>query len=174
MATTWTFPTNITQYAEPDAGDVHIRWDDSSNFSDLKTSNLQYVSSLGDLVHISRSPKPDIVNKTYYLQLTGFNFQNLPETISGLSVRLTANRSGRVTDDTVQLCLDGELIGQNQASLELLPLKIYSGDSAYWGVNLTSSLVQNPLFGITIRFKSHPSWPHRTPIDIDAVELQIY
>lgn len=174
MATTWTFPTNITQYAESGAELVHIKWDDSSNFSDLTTANMQYVSSLGDLIHISRSPKPDIVNKTYYMMLTGFVFQNIPNPVTGLTIRLRANRSGRVTDDTIQLCVGNATIGDNHASLELSPMKIYSGNSSYWGIDLTPQLLQDPSFGVVLRFKSHPSWPHKNPIDIDAVELQIY
>lgn len=175
MTTAWTNPTLITQYAEPGGEDMHLLWDDSNNFNELRNLDGHTVGTLKPLIHIARSPKLDVVNKTYYIRLTGYNFVNLPSVVSGIELRLTANRGGRITDDTVQLCLNDDFFGDNNATLSLDPMKIYGGDTKLWGLKtIQVSDVQNPSFGITLRFRSHPSWPHKTPIDIDAVEMRIH
>lgn len=175
MATSWTNPTIISQFAEEGAENHHIPWLDRDNFSDLKYSNGHFVGTDGVLEHIARSPKPDIVNKTYYIRATGYNFYNLPNTISGIELKLTTRRAGRVTDDTVQLTFNNTLLGENQATLDVNPIKVYGNSTFLWGLDSVSqSILQDPSFGILLRFKSHPSWPHRTPAEIDSVELRIH
>lgn len=175
MATSWTNPTIITQFAEEGAENHHIPWLERDRFSDLRSSNGQFVSTNGLLEHTARHPKPDVVNKTYYIKTTGYNFYNLPDIITGVELKLTTRRSGRVTDDTVQLTLNNQLIGENQASLDLSPIKLYGNSTFLWGLkNINRSVIIDPSFGIIIRFKSHPSWPHKSPAEIDSVELRIH
>jgi hypothetical protein len=113
--------------------------------------------------------------KTYYLELTGYNFQNLPDVITGIEARLTADRRGRITDEQTFLCLDGAMIGNNKADLSLAPKKTYGGETDLWGTeNLSTADLQNSSFGITIRFQSHPHWPHKDGASVDSVELRIY
>ena len=174
MTTPWTLSTSVVQYAEPGAEDIHIPWDNTNNFQGIKILDQTYIKTTKDLLHISRSPKIDITMKTWYLRATGFNFTNLPETISGIEVRLSGNRRGRITDDTVQLCLAEELIGDNRATLDLSPQKIYGTDTDLWNTQLTLSNIQDPTFGVVIRFQSHPRWPHKDSAFLDSVELRIY
>ena len=84
------------------------------------------------------------------------------------------NRLGRITDETVQLCRNNELIGDNHASLNLDLIKIYGSDTDNWNTNLTMSNIQNSSFGVVLRFQSHPNWPHKSSPLIDAVELRIH
>lgn len=174
MTTAWQTPTTIIQYPEEGAENIHVQWDNTNNFANIKYVDESYVGTMTALEHSARSPKTDITNKTYYLCLTGYNFTDVPEVISGIEVRLTSNRKGRVADDTIQLCYNGALLGENQADLIVNPLKIYGGTTNLWGAeNLTPSMVTDSSFGVVLRFRSHPSWPHRDPAFINSVEIRI-
>jgi hypothetical protein len=174
MTSNWALPTIITQYAEEGAEDAHISWQEANEFSSLKSDDGKSIKTTSDLVHIAREPRHDITQKTYFLKITGFNFVNLPDVISGIEMKLSMNRFGRITDDTVQLCINDQLIGENQATLDLNPIKIYGDQTSMWDANLSVSDVQNSSFGITLRFKSHPRWPHRSSAMIDAVQVRVY
>jgi hypothetical protein len=173
MATNWTSPNTIEQYAESDAENIHVSWD-ASEFSNLRNLDGRSVKTVRDLLHIARDPRHDIVEKTYFLRVSNFNFVRLPDTLSGIEVRITANRYGRITDDTVQLCLGGTLIGENQATLELSPIKTYGSSESRWSANLSMSDIQLSSFGVVVRFKSHPSWPHKCSVLIDAIEIRVH
>ena len=164
MATNWSLPSIITQYAESGAEDVHLLWDLTEQR--LKTS--------GQLQHIARSPKHDLRNKTYFLKLQGFNFTSAPEVLSGIALRLAVSRRGRITDETIQLCLGEDLVGDNLASLSLDPMKTYGGETNLWNTSLSITDILTPEFGVVLRFQAHPHWPHRDAAFIDAVEIQIY
>ena len=114
-------------------------------------------------------------NKTYFVRATGFNFRNLPDFVSGIEVRLTARRYGRATDDTIELCLNEQTIGDNQATISIAPEKIYGGETNLWSTdNLSIDDIRNETFGIVIRFQAHPHWPHKDPVLIDSVEMRIH
>jgi hypothetical protein len=175
MTSNWTSPSTITQYSESEAENLHISWDNiNSNPISISVDRLALITK-GTLTHISRSPRTDLVNKTYYVRFSGFNFQNLPNSISGIEVRLTADRRGRITDETIQLSKNQLLIGENLANLDLSPIKTYGGDSIRWGLNdLTIADIIDPTFGITLRFQSHPLWPHNDGARIDSMEIRIH
>ncbi len=175
MATDWTNPQNIIQYSESGAENVHLSWDDSNGFAGLRSANGTSVGTIGELFHISRSPKPDITNKTYFLKLTGYNFYLLPKLISGIELKIHSKRAGRVTDDVVMLTYNDELLGINQARLEINPIMLYGGETSFWGLDLvTRSMIENSSFGVVVRFQSHPSWPHSDPMDLISVQLRIH
>lgn len=171
MSTPWTSPNIIEQYFEDEG---HIAWHEVNNFSNLKSANNQGVSTITPLLHISRQPRNDIKMKTYYLRATGFNFDNMPGAVSGVKVRLTMNRQGRITDETVQLTTNETLIGENKAVLDLNPTQIYGSETDLWSIeNISPALIQDSSFGIVLRFQSHPKWPHKSTPIIFGVELQI-
>lgn len=175
MTTLWATPTTISQYAEQDSEEFHVKWDDSTGFVDLMSTNEQSVGTLDTLYHIARSPKTDITNKTYYIKVTGFNFAEIPDQISGIEVRIKMNRRGRVTDDTVQLCYGNDIVGENKADLTVLPIKVYGSSTDTWQIpSLTSIDLTSGLFGVILRFKAHPKWPHRDAAFIDSVEMRIH
>lgn len=175
MTTFWATPQLVSQYTEPTTENVYVQWDEQDNFNAIKSLNGRSLGTLKCLEHISRSPKTDITNKTYYLKVTNFNFQNLPNTISGIELRLSMQRSGRVTDDTIQLCYNNNPIGDNLANLDVSPIKIYGSPTSLWSVeNLTPTMVNDISFGIIFRFKAHPKFPHKTGAFVDAVELRIH
>ncbi len=174
MTSNWALPTQIIQYAESGAEESHIPWTEVDNFYSLKNLDGKSIKTERDLLHIARDPKKDITEKTYFLKLTGFNFLNVSSNISGIEVKLTMNRFGRITDDTVQLCLNNNEIGENRANLLLDPIKTYGSQNDLWETTLTNSDVLNPTFGIILRFQSHPRWPHKSTPMIDSVQIRIH
>ena len=174
MTTAWTLPNTVSQYAETSFENIHVSWLEIDNFSSLKTKDLKSVRTSRDLVHIARDPRHDILEKTFFLKCTGFSFTNLPLIISGIEVKLTMNRFGRITDDVIQLCLDDNLIGINKADLNLDPIKVYGTASDIWETSLTAENIQSNSFGVILRFESHPNWPHKCSALIDAVEIRIH
>jgi hypothetical protein len=175
MTTAWTLPTIFSQYAEPGGEEAHVPWNDSTQFRELRNLDGGSISTQKPLLHISRSPKYDILMKTYFLKTTGFQFDNLPDVISGIECRLTMNRGGRIMDDTISLCYNDAVIGDNQATVTLLPIKVYGNETDLWKSNsITREMLQDNSFGVVVRFKSHPNWPHKSTPLVDAVELRIH
>ena len=179
MTTTWARPYSIRQYAE---ADQNIAWQ-TANFVDLSKDGHANIETVSPLYHTARSPKLDLTYKTWYLECTGFNFTNLSSVITGISAIIFMDRGGRIVDDTVQLTYQGELIGNNKpagiidprtgASL-LAPVTAYGGLSDAWGVkNLSRDMIGDPSFGITVRYQSHPHWPHKTVPSLKSIQLQI-
>jgi hypothetical protein len=58
--------------------------------------------------------------------------------------------------------------------MDLSPVKVYGGEGDLWATQLTVNDIQDPTFGVLLRFQSHPHWPHKDSAMLDAVELQIY
>jgi hypothetical protein len=112
--------------------------------------------------------------KTWYLQFTGFNFTNLPAHITGIETKIVAQRHGRITDETVQLCNKGVPIGINKGDFDLSPQKIYGGETELWGTGLTADSINDPTFGVLLRFQSHPHWPHKDTAFLYSVEVRIH
>ena len=179
MTTSWTRPSTIRQYAE---AETNIAWHDA-HFYELQSAGVGSLETVAPLLHIARSPKTDLIFKTNYLELTGFNFTGIPTTISGISAVISMDRGGRIIDETIQLTYQGELIGTNRpagimdpitgASL-LAPVTNYGGVNDTWEIkNLTLDMVTDPSFGITLRYQSHPHWPHRTTPALRSIQLQI-
>jgi hypothetical protein len=176
MTTEWTTPTIFSQYVESGAETAHIPWNDSNGWAALLNRNVnEKIGTNGTLTHIARSPKHDILSKTYYVKCQGFNFVNLPDSPSGIELRLTTQRRGRITDETIQLCFDNNTISENLADLIVDPVKIYGGSTSLWSVkNLSMSTIEDSKFGVVIRLQSHPNYPHRDEAYINAVELRIH
>ncbi len=174
MTSNWALPRTISQYAEEGGESAHISWEEIDSFSSLKTLDGKSIKTTKDLVHIARDPKADIRQKTYFLKVTNFNFENVPSNINGIELRISMKRHGRITDETVQLTLNNQLVGSNQASLDLAPIKLFGGENLLWDSTLSTEDILNPTFGIILRFQSHPHWPHKSSPLIDAVELRIH
>jgi hypothetical protein len=179
-------PTNtatIIQYAEDEL--TQIQWNTASLEMLASPNNVVGITTMQPLIHFARSPKYDLTNVTWFIKYTGFNFINVPDTISGITATIEMNRGGRAADDTIQLVYNGDMIGENQAKpavihnairdISALENKaIYGGPSNTWGVSdITPDMVNDPSFGIVIRYKSHPAWPHKTYPLLYSVQLQI-
>ena len=174
MTSNWTLPTAVTQYAETDAEDIHVSWLTNNDFYSIKNLDNKFVKTSRDLLHIAKQPKHDLVEKTFFLKATGFNFTQLPEIVSGIEMRLTMNRHGRISDETIQLCLNDQSIGDNQAKLKLDPITIYGTETYKWGSEIDISNIQNNNFGVLLRFQSHLNWPHKCSAFLGAIEIRVH
>ena len=167
MTSNWASPTSIIQYAEPGAEDFHVSW------IHLDTIPLEIQTSR-DLLHIAMQPKHDILETTYFLKFSGFNFSTLPSVVSGIEMRLTMKRNGRINDETIQLCLGDNLLGDNISTSNVDTIKLYGGENDKWNTSVTPSTLSDINFGVIMRFKSHPRWPHKTGAMVNGVELRVH
>lgn len=173
MTSLWTPPSKFYQYFEEGAQDVDSSWIED-DFNEIRLFDKKSLGIIKPLYHIARSPQHDLMNKTYFLRLTNFRFVNVPATISGIELKINSRRAGRIMDETVQLCLNENLIGDNKALTTINPISVYGGEDDLWGTNLDASQLNDLTFGIVLRFKANPKWPHRDSIFIDSVELRIH
>lgn len=111
-------------------------------------------------------------NATSQLWTSGYNFNNTG-TIVGIEVLLNAQRLARVQDYVVQLCLNGELIGDNKANEDLSNSKVYGSNTDLWGTELTADML-NTTFGVVLSFQSHMYYPHRDLGYIDQVSIRVH
>jgi hypothetical protein len=172
MPTPWFYPNTVTQYAEVDS---HIAWSgEETGFSSIKSNNGDFLITKKELLHIANSNLNDLKMKTYFLHLSNFKIISLPEVPSGIEVELEMRRGGRITDETMQLMYADINIGDNQASYKLDANTIYGSSTNTWGVDLTKTMLQDDTFGISVRFQSHPNWPHRESPKINYIRLRVW
>jgi hypothetical protein len=178
MTTSWIYPTSVTQSAE---FLEHIEWYSSNgNLNVLSQLDTNHIRTVKNLLHISNATAGDIRQKTWYLFCTGFNFDTLPDTITGLDIQLNVVR-GRVVEDVVQLVYQGSLIGDNKVyysqdienHINVVPNPMYSGANDYWKTNLTSAILSDPTFGVCLRFQSHPYYPHSEVPVLHTVAMRV-
>ena len=176
MPTSWTYPTTASQYTD---SEIHIPWlHTNEEFTEIdlgsKTYEINLIHSAKDLLHISNTLVQDIRMKTYYLVLTGFSWRNLPITISGIEARVNVRRTGRITDETIQLYYNAP-IGINQSTLDLSNDKTYGAPDSLWGLEeITRDMLTEPTFGIVLRYQSHPDWPHKVTPNMEHVQLRVW
>lgn len=167
MPSSWSYPSSVTQYAEVPN---HIAWREVGN----EFTQLNFVTTVTDLKHISNTAVNDIKMKTYYLVLTGFQWTDLPTSIAGIEARINVKRLGRITDDTVSLYLN-QGIGENRANADLANDKTYGSETDVWGLEtITSAMMNDPNFGLILRYQSHPSWPHSAAPIMQHVQIRVW
>ena len=133
------------------------------------------------LKHIANPASGPIRDSTFALVCTGFNIPLLDE-INGIEVRVTGQRNGRIADETIQLTYENSAIGRNNFSYETdeegrLPLfndTVYGGSEDLWGAEVTVEMLQDPSFGVILKFQSHPYYPHSSDMQIESVSLTVY
>lgn len=166
MPTLWTTPTTVTQYKEYED---HIDW---TNISAVSFPDTNSARTVKPLLHIAVSRDNNIKMKTAYLKCTGFNFTFVPNPILGIELKVDINRTGRITDNVIQLTLNNEPIGENSADLNRF-VSAYGGETDLWGTSLSSELI-NSTFGVILRYQSHPYFPHNCSPYIESVQLRLW
>lgn len=175
MPTEWTYPTTITQFCE---ADVHIPWTEIDN--DFTQINL--VRTKTDLLHMSNPLVNDMRMKTYYLVLTGFEFVNPPEVISGIESFINIRRGGRIVDETIQLWANGQALGANLATgnidgygnLVILNEHTYGAPTDLWGLESFDPTLINDNFGLVLRYQTHPKYVHQTTAFMHHVQMRLW
>lgn len=165
----WALPKNCTQLAE---ANTHVQWD-PNGFEYIKNNDGTFTKTLMPLSHIPNSFAGDRHMKTWYIFLTNFKFNGVvPESLTGIQVNIRMDRGGRVMDDTVQLRLNNQWIGENRATVDLDMSKVYGGPRDNWGIEIKPELLTDPTFGIGVRFRTHVLFPHRTTPLIDSIRIR--
>lgn len=172
-------PSNVEQVSE--APDQEIGWHQSptTNLGYLLDSRWTTVSSLS---HLANPACGDLRNKTWALKCTGFQMTALPDVITGLQLDINGQRNGRIVDEIIQLTYLGNPIGSNnfeyvtdsEGHLKITNETQYGGSTDLWGTELTPTMLQDPSFGVILKFQSHPYYPHRCGITVDSVWLTVY
>jgi hypothetical protein len=170
------YPSVVTQLGE----EPNIAWVTTvpSNGIFLLQRRWQTVEPLK---HIANPASGPIRDSTFALVCTGFNIPLLDE-INGIEVRVTGQRNGRIADETIQLVYQDQAIGRNNFSYETdeegrLPLfndTVYGGSEDLWGAEITPQILQDPSFGVILKFQSHPYYPHSSDMQIESVSLTVY
>lgn len=172
MYTEWKYPNSVRQYAEHES---HVSWDGVDNFVGLKRRDGNLLKTSKDLIHISCPATNDIRSTTWYLVATDFRFTDIPNTVKGIEVQIDAKRGGRISDETIQLCLNGTPVSDNMATPPLDMSKVYGGSTNDWNVDIIDiEEFKDPTFGLLLRFQSHPYWPHRESMLIDSVAIRFF
>lgn len=139
-------------------------------------------STVGSLYHIANSATGGLRNRTSSLICTDFRMSNLPGTITGLRLDIQTQRNGRAADEIIQLTYQGELIGNNnfnyytdqEGHLTLTDQTVYGGTEDLWGAELTPEMLQDPSFGVVLKFQAHPYYPHSSAVYLDSVTLTVF
>lgn len=158
----------------------------------VNPSRPQSVLTVKPLYTISGFWQEIFRSVTSELWYTNFSIPDTELTIVGIEVDLEMQRNARVQDLTVQLVFDGELIGENQASIVnpvqssmytgevTVPLSpagnyhTYGSPSSLWGTsNLTTAMLADSSFGVAISFQSNAIYPHLDFAQVSRVTLRI-
>jgi hypothetical protein len=107
---------------------------------------------------------------------------DLPNTITGIQLDLMSQRNGRIVDETIQLVHQGEPIGNNnfmyildsEGHFYLNNQTSYGGPTDLWGAELTKDMLEDPSFGVILKFQSHPYYPHSCGMFLDSVSITVY
>ena len=172
-------PTNVVQSSQIPNDEIGWYSTPSTNIGFLAGSRW---STVRDLKHISNPATGDLRNKTWALTCTNFQMQSLPDTISGLQLNVSAQRNGRIVDEIIQLTYQGTAFGNNnfvyktdnEGNLTILNDSVYGGPEDLWGFSLTPAILQDPSFGVILKFQSHPYYPHSSGMMLDSVSLTVY
>lgn len=172
------YPSNVLQ--QSDSPDIEIPWESfvSSNSEFLLSSRWRPTRNL---LHIANPATGSIRNRTWSLVCTGFNITDLSE-VNGIQLNLSAQRNGRITDEVVQLTYLNQPIGNNNVSyltdseghLTILNDTIYGGSTDLWGADLTPEILQDPSFGVILKFQSHPYYPHSSGMYLNSVSIDVF
>jgi hypothetical protein len=164
-----------------------IQW----NFDGTNLGENRPASTIGTLYTMSGFWQEKFYSETSQLICTNFNFTDIIGTVTGIELELDVKRVARIQDLIIQLTLNGEIIGDNRASIinpvqsdtytaevtvPLQPINdynIYGSSTDMWGTTLSAADVTDPTFGVVISFRSNIIYPHRDTVYLDQVALRI-
>ena len=149
---------------------------------DVNTLLEKKWSTVRSLKHIANPASGDIRERTRSLVCTDFQISDLPETISGLELKITGQRNGRIVDEIIQLTYQNQAIGKNnflyvtdsEGHLRITNETFYGGSTDLWEADLTPEILRDPSFGVILKFQSHPYYPHSVGMILDSVSITVY
>ena len=177
MAYTYT-PHNVLglQFNEGEIG-----WINTPYANDKNLLGKRWRSE-SDISHVSNPACGDIRTRTQALEFVDFQMTNLPDVVSGIELNIVSQRNGRVADEVIQLTYQSDLVGKNnfvyltdiEGHLTIKNQAVYGGPTDLWGVDITPIMLQDPTFGIRVKFQAHPYYPHRSPMYLDWISLTVF
>ena len=195
MMTTTAFlnPTKLSNLNIPNTvtGYPSIDWITKNNT--ILENN--YAVSSKPLHTISGLWMEKFLSTTSELYCTGYNFTDTGLTITRIELALTIQRASRIQDLKIKLVLNGvEIANSNNLASTINPVQsnmyvgtgptdvypvpvgdynVYGGDLSLWGVNLTSTQIADPTFGVVVSFHSNQIYPHTDLVYLDQVALRV-
>ena len=122
------------------------------------------------------------ITRTAPLLCTDFGFA-VSGTIKGIELEIVGQRFNRAVDWDIRLW-NGSKLGNNkritietndQGQPNNVPnTQRYGSSTDTWGAELTASIVNDPGFGVSIEFASHPITPCSETAYIDSVLLRVF
>ena len=172
-------PNSVNLFS--DSPDQEVSWKTNSNFDTNFLLGFRW-STVRSLLHRSNPATGDLRDRTWQLHCTNFNMTDLPNTITGIQLDLMSQRNGRIVDETIQLVHQGEPIGNNnfmyildsEGHFYLNNQTSYGGPTDLWGAELTKDMLEDPSFGVILKFQSHPYYPHSCGMFLDSVSITVY
>lgn len=139
-------------------------------------------STVKSLLHRSNPATGDLCDRTWEVHCTNFDIVDAPDVISGIQLEISGQRNGRICDEIIQLCYQGSPIGTNNFHYELDSeghfyinnQMTYGGPTDLWGAELTPEIIQDPSFGVILKFQSHPYYPHNCGMFLDKVTVSVF
>jgi hypothetical protein len=189
------YPKTIVQYAE--YPELNISWTNNFNSDILDNPNYNFaepgqssgsknvLSTIAPLTHVANPTRGPKLDKTYYLKCTDFRIQELPNTITGITLTLSTQRNQKIVDETICLLYNDQIISDNKTNLSAGPYSIdghmniqnvstYGGPTDMWGsTTITKTMLMDPGFGVLLRFASNPMYPHKEGMLLYQITLEI-
>ena len=142
----------------------------------------QRWGTVSELVHLSNPATGDMRNKTWFLTCINFQITGITDPINGIQLDISGQRNGRIVDEVIQLTYQGQPLGDNnfvyltdsEGHLKITNHTTYGGPTDTWGATITADMLQDPSFGVILKFQSHPYYPHKCGMFLDAVSLTVY
>jgi hypothetical protein len=148
-------------------------------------NNPSYSQSSDNLRSDASAVVGILTNNTYYLKVTGFNF-NIPlnSTICGVAVETQRRATGliltaAVRDNEVKLIKSGTITGQNKGNTSENwtnsdTYKAYGSSSDLWGTSLSPSDINSSDFGVAVSAKLIALVTALPSAEINNVRVTVY
>lgn len=161
--TAYHYPRAIAYFAADGTGWVDTRGGLSTH------RNIIMVDSL---VGTATSSGQILASDCRALLLTDFGFDAQQGQLRGIEVETQIDRSGRVIDQTLQLAMNGELIGRNQARDSVADRQIYGSESDLWGLTTVDYASSN--FGLVLDLRANAQTPSSERPILREVMIRLY
>lgn len=112
-------------------------------------------------------------NSVNQIICTNFKFSNIG-IVTGIELRLVAQRLARIQDYVISLTYRGDIIGENKANDFASNDQIYGSSTDMWGEVLSNNQIEDESFGVVIGLGPNKKTPHSDAGYINSVQLKVY
>ena len=150
---------------------------------DIEWQFINDPQTVRNIRHISNSSVGNTRERTWFINFLNFEIDDtMPTVITGMKLITKCRRRGRVFDETIAIRYGGNIASDNKTSyiadveqhLYNNDNMVYGGPGDTWGSTITPAMVQDPTWGITMRFQAHPMYPLNDGMQVDMVQICFY